>query len=134
MLSRNPELHYVFSQIGMAEEMGLGLKSLKNRAEQLRLPLPRYSWDDPYLVLTLYRSLKAAQRVLAPDIFESLSKAERHGWQWIVAQETVTSAAYSKAMKIPNRTALNHLRRFTDLGLLRRSGTGPSTRYEVISK
>ena len=62
MLSRNPKSHYVFSRMGMAEEMGFGLKLLKNRAEQLALPLPRYSWENPYLVLTLYRSPEASTK------------------------------------------------------------------------
>jgi ATP-dependent DNA helicase RecG len=35
MLSRNPVLHFVFSQMDLAEERGLGLKSMKQRAEQL---------------------------------------------------------------------------------------------------
>ncbi|HVN81043.1 MAG TPA: ATP-binding protein [Terriglobia bacterium] len=131
MLSRNPELHYVFSRMGMAEEMGFGLKSLKNRAEQLGLPLPRYSWEDPYLVLTLYRSPEAAQRALAPDALESLSTAERKGWQWLTTQETVTAIGYAAALGIPKRTALNHLKHFAGLGLLRRIGTGPSTKYEI---
>jgi ATP-dependent DNA helicase RecG len=132
MLSRNPELHYVFSRMGMAEEMGFGLKSLKNRAEQLALPLPRYSWDNPYLVLTLYRSPEAAQRALAPDALESLSKAERKSWQWLTMQKTVTAIGYAEALGIPKRTALNHLKRFASLDLLRRTGTGPSTKYDII--
>jgi ATP-dependent DNA helicase RecG len=132
MLSRNPELHFVFARMGMAEEMGFGLKSLKNRAEQLGLPLPRYSWDDPYLALTLYRSPEAAQRALAPDALESLSKAERKGWQCLTTQETVTAIGYAAALGIPKRTALNHLKRFAGLGLLRHTGTGPSTKYGII--
>jgi len=56
MLSRNPEFHFVFARMGMAEEQGLGLASLRDRAKELGLPRPQFSWDDPYLVLTLYRS------------------------------------------------------------------------------
>ncbi len=133
MLSRNPELHYVFARMEMAEERGLGIKSLKNRAEQLRLPLPRYGFQDPYLVLTLFRNPEAAARVLSPEVLDSLSKAEQKGWQWLAARDTVSSSEYAAAMGIPNRTALNHLRRFAALGLLRRTSAGPSTRYEVLS-
>ncbi len=46
MLSRNPVLHYVFAQMHMAEERGLGLRSLKSQAEKHGLPLPRYSFPD----------------------------------------------------------------------------------------
>jgi ATP-dependent DNA helicase RecG len=133
MLSRNPSLHYVFGQMDLAEEQGLGIRSMKTGAEELRLPLPRYTWDDPYLVLTLYRSPEAVVQAMGRETLESLSKAEQKGWQWIAAREVVTSRSYSEAMGIPNRTALNHLKRFTRIGLLRRSGTGPATRYEVRS-
>lgn len=133
MLSRNPELHYVFARMEMAEERGLGIKSLKNQAVQLGLPLPKYGFQDPYLVLTLFRNLEAAAHVLSQEVLDSLSKAEQKGWQWLATRDAVTSGEYAAAMGIPNRTALNHLKRFTDLGLLQRSGTGRSTRYEVLS-
>ena len=132
MLSRNPELHFVFARMGMAEEQGLGIGSLRNRAKQLGLPLPKYSWDAPYLVLKLYRSKAAAAKTLDQNILDSLNKTELKGWQWIAAQEKVTSNSYGEATGIPNRTALNHLKRFTELGLLRRFGTGPTTHYEVV--
>ena len=133
MLSRNPELHYVFARMEMAEERGLGIKSLKNRAVQLGLPLPKYGFQDPYLVLTLFRNPEAAARALSQEALNSLSKAEQKGWQWLSTRGTITSSEYARAMGIPNRTALNHLKRFAELGLLRRAGAGPSTRYDVLS-
>lgn len=133
MLSRNPELHYVFARMEMAEERGLGIKSLRNLAVQLGLPLPRYGFQDPYLVLTLFRNPEAATHVLSQEVLDSLSKAEQKGWQWLSTRETVTSSEYAAAMAVPNRTALNHFKRFAELGLLRRTGAGPTTRYEVLS-
>jgi ATP-dependent DNA helicase RecG len=132
MLSRNPELHYVFARMELAEERGLGIKSLRSRAEKLGLPLPRYRFQDPYLVLTLFRIQEAAARVLSKEVLDSLSKAEQKGWQWLSTKHTVASKEYATGMSVPNRTALNHLKRFTELGLLRRTGVGPSTRYEVL--
>ena len=40
---------------------------MKTGAEGLGLPLPRYMWDDPYLVLTLYRSPQAAVQAMGRD-------------------------------------------------------------------
>ncbi|MFO7950300.1 MAG: ATP-binding protein [Candidatus Fermentibacteraceae bacterium] len=77
MLSRNPGLHYVFAQMDMAEERGLGIKSLKAQAEQAGLPLPTYAFNDPYLVLTLYRSPAGAVRAVGEEILQSLSQAEK---------------------------------------------------------
>lgn len=132
MKSRNPVLHYVFARMGMAEEQGFGLTSLKRWAEKLRLPLPSYSMDGDSLVLTIYRSRAAATSALAKDVFESMSKSERAGWEWLSTRETASSAEYASVMNIPNRTALNHLKRFTNLRLLEKTGSGPATQYRVI--
>lgn len=131
MLSRNPVLHYVFARMELAEERGLGLKSMKARAEAAGLPLPKYAWEDPYLVLTLYRSRVAALSELESDVVEALSKSEQAGWEWLATKQIVTSGEYAAAMRVPNRTALNHLKRFSKLGLVRKLGSGPATRYEV---
>ena len=40
MLSRNPIMHYVFAKLRLAEERGLGLKSLRVQAKKAGLPLP----------------------------------------------------------------------------------------------
>ncbi len=132
MRSRNPSLHYVFARMRLAEERGLGLKSMKMKASDAGLPLPKFSWEDPYIVLTLYQSVVSAARMMAPDVFEELSASERKGWEWLSLRENTTTTEYAAAMRIPGRTALNHLKRFVDLGLLRRVGAGRASRYEVV--
>jgi ATP-dependent DNA helicase RecG len=131
MLSRNPELHYVFAKMELAEERGLGIKSLRNRAEQLGLPLPRYAWEDPYLVLTLFRNPEAAARTLTPEVLASLTGAEQKGWQWLATKGRTKSSQYAKAMQVEDRTARRHLNHFLELGLVKKAGSGPSTEYEV---
>jgi ATP-dependent DNA helicase RecG len=132
MKSRNPVLHYVFARMGLAEEQGFGLSSLKAHAEKLGLPLPSYSLEGDCLVLTIYRSKAAATSALGKDVMASLSKAERAGWEWLSTKEKTTSTEYAAAIKVPNRTALNHLKRFADLRLLQKTGSGPATQYRVI--
>jgi ATP-dependent DNA helicase RecG len=131
MLSRNPELHFVFARMGMAEEQGLGLTSLRDRAKELGLPRPRYTWDEPYLVLTLYRSAEGATKALGEDTLKALSKSERKGWQWLAARGKAKSGEYAEAMGVEVRTARRHLVHFEELGLVRKTGSGPSQRYEV---
>jgi len=131
MLSRNPVLHFVFARMEMAEERGLGLRSLQKRARDLGLPLPQYRWNDPYIELSLFRNLKSATNALSDRALARLSKAERKGWLWIARQGVTTSREYAEAMGIPDRTALNHLRHFAELDLLRRTGSGRNTRYQV---
>jgi len=131
MLSRNPELHYVFAQMEMAEERGLGIQSLKKRAQELALPLPRYNWDDPYLALTLFRDLESAARGLPTSVADSLNEHEKRGWQFIASKTEFTRADYEEHMGVNKRTAQRHLKRFAELGLLRPIGSGPASKYEV---
>ena len=133
MLSRNPIVHYVFAQMELAEERGLGMQSMRYVAEKADLPLPTYAWEDPYLVLRVCATSGAALAALADDIRKALSKPERAGWEWLAKRRKVTAAEYAAAMGMPRRTALNHLRRFTELGLVAQRGAARSTYYEVQS-
>ena len=132
MLSRNPVMHYVFAKLGLAEERGLGLKSLRAKALAAGMPLPSYSYKAPYMLLTLYRNAGAAMPSGGKDLTVQLSAAERDGWNWLATRESVRVSDYMQAMAIPSRTAKNHLRRMTNLGMLRMVGAGRATRYEVV--
>ncbi|MCX6100321.1 MAG: hypothetical protein NTV92_02650, partial [Candidatus Bipolaricaulota bacterium] len=132
MLSRNPVLHYVFARMGMAEERGLGLKSMRSGAENAGLPLPKYTWENPYLVLTLLRSREAAVSALPPSVLAALTDSERAGWQWLAVRGRAKSSEYAEAIQVEDRTGRRHLTRFLELGLVRKTGSGPSTEYEVV--
>ncbi|MGJ8640732.1 MAG: ATP-binding protein [Opitutaceae bacterium] len=132
MLSRNPLLHYVFSQMDLAEEKGHGLRSLKRRSQELGLPLPRYTYEAPYLNLTIFRTSEAAISDISPELLKLFSDDERRGWIWIQKQDDFSKAEYATALDLPDRTAVRHLKRFLDTGALKRKGAGPTTRYELL--
>jgi len=132
MLGRNPVLHYVFARMDLAEERGLGLKSMKTRAEAAGLPLPRYAWEAPYLVLTLYRSAAGAVRDLSPEVLDQLNADEKASWQFIVGRESMTSPVLMEEMGFDERKAQRVLKALLNSGLLRRVGRDPATRYEVV--
>lgn len=132
MLSRNPELHYVFAQMEMAEERGLGIKTLKNRASELGLPLPRYSFEDPYLVLTLFRNRDGAKQELDPRVRRSLNKSEKEGWQWLSTKGSAKSSEYAAALGVDDRTARRHLNKLVKLGLVKKIASGPATEYRSV--
>ena len=132
MFSRNPRLHAVFNTVGLAEERGLGLRSMRDRAQQADLPLPSYAWNEPYLDLTVYRAAESATKSLDEAILAKLNATEQKGWTFIVSRGTTTQSEYANAMEVTPRTAQRHLTHFVGLGLLRRIGSGPATEYRVI--
>ena len=133
MLSRNPVLHYVFAQMELAEERGLGLKSMLKRVQESGLPLPKYAWENPYLVLTLYRSAKGAVQLLPKKVLERLNSDEKETWQAILSKHPVTSADVMAETGFDERKAQRVLRKLLDVGLVRRVGHGRATQYTADS-
>jgi ATP-dependent DNA helicase RecG len=129
--SRNPLLHYVFARMGMAEEQGFGLTSLKQQAEKLGLPLPSYSMEGDSLVLTIYRSKAGAVAGLPSVVRETLNADERKGWEFLTTKPSVTRKEYAEQLGFDDRKAQRHLKRFVELGLLQKVGASSSTEYEV---
>lgn len=129
MKSRNPVLHYVFARMGLAEEQGFGLLSLKKHAEKLNLPLPRYTMEADALVLTIYRAIESATKGLDQSILKELTSEEQRGWAFLATKTTTNQSEYARNMRVTARTAQRHLSHFVLLGLLRRVGRGPATKY-----
>lgn len=71
--------------------------------------------------------------ILTESIVEeaTLDWIESIGWT-VKHVPAIASGEYATAMRISNRTALNHLKHFTEIGLIRKLGSGPATRYEVV--
>ena len=132
VVSRNPTLHYVFNRMGLAEERGLGLKSLRSKAETAGLPLPRYSWSAPDLVLTIYRSGESAVEMLPDDIRKQLNDKELAGFEWLVKKGVITSREYAESQGLEKRAASLHLSKLTELGIVERIGEGKATKYRAI--
>ena len=132
MLSRNPVLHYVFSQMKLAEERGLGLKSLRLQAAKAKLPPPRYRWQPPYLVLTIYRSPEALARELGgPQVMDELNGAAAESWRAVASRDSISTRELMASTGFDERKAQRTLKSLQEAGLLRSIGNGRATRYAV---
>lgn len=131
MLSRNPILHYIFASMGMAEERGLGLKSMRQESAKADLPLPSYSWNAPYLTLTVFRSSEGAIASMLVGDKVSLSADERKGLKFIATVSAFSRQDYVAATGFADRKAQRQLKRFTDLALIEKVGMGPSASYRL---
>lgn len=131
MLSRNPVMHFVFAKLRLAEERGLGLKSLRLKAKEAGLPLPRFSWNNPYLVLSIFLSADGATDAIAEDVVSELSPSELEGWKWLSSVGRSNSSQYAESQAVDVRTARRHLKSFHKLDLVRLEGSGPTTEYVV---
>ena len=135
MLSRNPVLHYIFSRMRLAEERGLGLKTLREGARDAGLPLPRYKWEPPYLTLTLYRNAAAlASELVGPPGPERLTKDRKVVWEIVSTHESITTRELIERTGFDERKVQRIMNDLRDVGLLRRTGNGRATCYEVGSE
>ena len=130
MLSRNPVLHFVFAQLRLAEERGLGLRSMRTKAIQAGLPLPQVEYLAPYLILTLHLTTQSTSDSISAEARDKLNETELSGLQWLATVTSAQSKDYAQAMNVDPRTARRHLKLFVDLGLAIPSGSGPTLAYK----
>jgi Fic family protein len=91
--------------------------------------VPKYSWEAPYLVLTLYRNPESVARSLDKQILNQLTEEEQKGWMGLSSWTQTSQKQYALLMGVTARTAQRHLTHFVELGLLLRVGRGRATRY-----
>jgi ATP-dependent DNA helicase RecG len=106
---------------------------VKVTAEKAGLLRPEFSWQEPYLVLRLYRAGATIQHRLPPDVVEQLNEPELAGFTWLSTQGWVTRPDYEKSQKLEARAAGLHLKKFFDLGIVERQGQGRATKHRVKS-
>jgi ATP-dependent DNA helicase RecG len=131
MYNRNPKLQFAFGGTKLVEGRGLGMRTLTEAVTKHRLPVPKYAFDGVYLNLTIYRHSEAVVRALSPSTLDKLGKSERLGWEWLATRGSANSSEYASKMELDARTARRHLNQFLKLGLVQKTGTGPSTRYQI---
>ncbi len=133
-LSRNPKIMYVFDQMDLVEQRGLGFQTIKDLPVKFNLPLPIVSYDAPYMVMTFPKSIDGARKVAdSPDIAK-LSDAQMRGYEWLKTVREVSTREYSVHFNIGYKTAQRHLSAMRELGLIRDNGedvNSPYYRYVV---
>jgi len=131
MYNRNPKLQFAFGGSKLVEGRGLGMRTLCTAASKYGLPVPRYEFDGLYLNLTIYRHAGAAVEALESDVLKTLNEDERRSWEFLSTKTEVTRKEYEDQMRFDSRKAQRHLKRFVELGLLRKVGASSATKYEV---
>ena len=83
------------------------------------------------MVLTIYRTAEGEQKDVDPELAEALNEDELRGWLWLRSRGSASKSEYVAEMGVPDRTAQRYLKNLVELARVRRTGSGPSTRYEV---
>jgi ATP-dependent DNA helicase RecG len=133
-LSRNPKIMYVFDQMKLVEQRGLGFETIKDLPIKYNLPLPIITYEDPYLVFSFPRTLQAVKNINVDGDLNELSTAQLEGYEWLRSVEEASTREYSAHFNIGYKTAQRHLAKMKELDLIEDNGleiNSPNYRYKV---
>ena len=134
-LSRNPQIFSIFAELGIVEGRGLGMETYKSFPDKYNLPLPLYSFfRESFLDLVFYRTSKDIPALTDKNIFKQLNNDEKCGVEYISTLLHVGKKDYAQHFNFNSRKAERHLKHFTELGIVKRQGSGPSTIYVINRK
>jgi ATP-dependent DNA helicase RecG len=133
-LSRNPKIVYVFDQMELVEQRGLGFQTIKDLPEKHNLPLPLVTYEAPYIVFSFPRSIEAVKRIANNPKIDQLTDAQLKGYEWLKSIGVASTREYSSHFDIGYKTAQRHLAAMKTLGLLGDNGednNSPNYKYIV---
>ena len=131
-LSRNPRIVYVFDQLRLMEQRGLGFQTIRELLNS-ELPLPLVFYNAPYLEFTFPRSSEAVKNIVGTNEIQKLNKEELKGLDYLKLHRQLTRKEYQDEFGYDKKKAERHLSHMVELGLVERKGAGPSTYYEITT-
>lgn len=133
-LSRNPKIMYVFDQMDLVEQRGLGFETIKDLPSKYNLPLPIITYEDPYLIFSFPRTIQSVKNVSTDEAINELSAPQLKGYEWLRSVEEASTREYSAEFDIGYKTAQRHLAKMKELGLIEDNGAevnSPNYKYKI---
>ena len=124
-LSRNPKIMYIFDQLRLVEQRGLGFQTIKELPEKYDLPLPQITYEAPYICLKFPRSIDA---ITGPEGTD-LNAEELKGLDWIRLNGPVSKKAYAEQFGFNEKKAQRQLVSLKEAGVITQRGGGRSIKY-----
>jgi len=128
-LSRNHIITYAFSLMDYVEEKGFGMKTFKSLNKEYGLPIPKYTFKEPFLTLTFPRTAEAVKEVIGKGSINELNTEDMKNFEIFREKRPVSKIEFVEFSGLASRTAERYLKEWTENGLLNKVGSGPSTKY-----
>lgn len=130
-ISRNPMLTYIFSLMDYVEEKGFGMQIFKSLNKDYGLPIPKYTFKDPFLTLTFPRTVEAVKDIVGKSGINELSSEDLKNFEIFREKRPVSKSEFVEFSGLAVRTAERYLKEWVDKGLLIRISSGPTTKYQI---
>jgi ATP-dependent DNA helicase RecG len=132
-LSRNPKIMYVFDQLELVEQRGLGFTTMKELPEKFDIPLPLVEYQEPYMVFTFPRSGESLKKISPIKTLKNLNDEELKGYDFVRLKGKLNRKEYEVHFGFEKKKAERHFKVFVEQNLVERKGSGPGTYYEAIA-
>lgn len=134
-LSRNKKLTFIFNQMHLMEETGVGMDTFREMRSKYHLPLPIITYNDPNLVVTFPRTSDAMRELSAKEAIAQLNDEELAGYDFVKEHKEVSRKEYEDHFGFERKKASNQLKKMKDLGLIGDNGESPkSNNYKYVFK
>jgi ATP-dependent DNA helicase RecG len=130
-LSRNPIITYAFSLMDYVEEKGFGMKTFKSLKKDFGLPIPKYTFKEPFLTLNFPRTVEAIKELPTTGAIEELDNMELEYFELFRSRRAFSKSEFVEQSGVATRTAERMLKRWVDLNLLRKEGGGKYLKYVI---
>ena len=127
-ISRNPKIMYVFNQMRLAEQRGVGLRKLKHLPED-GFPLPNLRMRAGLLEITFGRTKEFIAKQAGVS---EITDEEKRGLLFIQQKGSVSNSDYAQHMEVNHKAAQRQLNKFVEYGLVVREGEKRWTRYSFL--
>jgi ATP-dependent DNA helicase RecG len=130
--SRNPHIAVALYHLGWVEEKGSGLRRMRDAMVSSGLPIPTFTHEGGYLVVTLRGNPNPKDKIhLSPKQLADLSPYELKIIELISRKGPVTARKCASALGVDVTTARRYLRKLAAKKLIARAGTGPNITYSL---
>jgi ATP-dependent DNA helicase RecG len=117
------------------EEKGFGMRAWKSLNEIYGLPLPEYSFNDPFLTLTFARNLESVKNVFSHPNLAELNIEELKGYEYLKSKGELSKKEYASHFGFNEKKAQRQLIKMKDLGLVSDNGEKPrSIKFKYVIK
>ena len=130
-LSRNHIITYAFSLMDYVEEKGFGMKTFKSLHKEYGLPIPKYTFKEPFLTLTFPRTSEGVKSLINTEGIYKLSEVDLGYFEIFREQNYVTKSEFIDFTDLAERSAQRLLKKWVDEGLIVPEGSSRSTRYRL---
>ena len=120
-LSRNPLVMFAFDKLDLAEQRGFGFETIRHMPVTQR---PKVTFEDPYMVFTLPLVEKSDSKKLPQDVI----------LLFVNSNESFTRKDFEDYFGIPQKTAIRHINKLIEDGLIEPIIQGKNTIYQKKTK